>query len=290
MKVAITGASGFIGQHVLSEIKYKQVDLTVMLQNKAQESEIDPNTRNVVIDISSPPSDTYNILGRPDVLIHLAWGGLPNYHSLHHIETELPNQYRFLANLVRSGLSSLVVTGTCFEYGMQSGCLSETQVTNPQNPYGYAKDALRRQLEFLRKFHSYTFTWARIFYIYGNGQSNSSLLSQLKQAVERGDARFNMSGGEQIRDYLPVNELAHYIVELGLQQADIGVVNLCSGFPISVRSLVESWIDKNNWDIKLNLGFYPYPDYEPFAFWGNRNKLDSYFEDVTMPTVDVEHG
>ena len=37
------------------------------------------------------------------------------------------------------------------------------------------------------------------------------------------------------------------------------------------------WFDRiveNNWNIKLNLGYYPYLDYEPMAFWGDRKKLD----------------
>ena len=26
--------------------------------------------------------------------------------------------------------------------------------------------------------------------------------------------------------------------------------------------------------MKLNLGYYPYPTYEPMAFWGDNTKLD----------------
>jgi dTDP-6-deoxy-L-talose 4-dehydrogenase (NAD+) len=49
---------------------------------------------------------------------------------------------------------------------------------------------------------------------------------------------------------------------------------VCSGEPISVRKLVEGWIKDNGWSIGLDLGHYPYPDYEPMAFWGDRQKLD----------------
>ena len=40
-----------------------------------------------------------------------------------------------------------------------------------------------------------------------------------------------------------------------------------------MRGIVETWLAENNWRIDLNLGRYPYPDYEPFAFWGNAKKL-----------------
>jgi dTDP-6-deoxy-L-talose 4-dehydrogenase (NAD+) len=83
-----------------------------------------------------------------------------------------------------------------------------------------------------------------------------------------------MSGGEQLRDYLPVGEAAKHLVSLAVGSKDNGIVNICSGEPVSVRSLVEGWIKDNGWSIKLNLGVYPYPDYEPMAFWGDRQKLD----------------
>ena len=138
-------------------------------------------------DLAKAPSNAFELMDGPDVLIHLAWGGLPNYNSLHHFEQELPAQYRFLKRLVQSGLKNLVVTGTCFEYGMQSGPLREEMETRPTNPYGLAKDALRRQLEFLKRERSFRLTWVRLFYLYGDGQAENSLLPQLKAAVERGD-------------------------------------------------------------------------------------------------------
>ena len=109
--------------------------------------------------------------------MHLAWDGLPNYRSLHHFETELPKQYRFLREVVSRGLKSLLVTGTCFEYGMQNGELSESLICMPDNPYGYAKDALRRQLTFLKTEFQFNLTWARLFYMYGEGQGSKSIYS-----------------------------------------------------------------------------------------------------------------
>jgi dTDP-6-deoxy-L-talose 4-dehydrogenase (NAD+) len=77
-----------------------------------------------------------------------------------------------------------------------------------------------------------------------------------------------MSGGEQLRDYLPVEEVAKRIVNLSIGGDSQGVVNICSGKPISVRNLVEQWLAEQHWKIELNFGYYPYPDYEPMAFWG----------------------
>jgi dTDP-6-deoxy-L-talose 4-dehydrogenase (NAD+) len=274
MKVAVTGASGFIGRHVLTELERHPVDVTAVTRCAAKLADVATNVRIVELDLANQQADDYERLHKPDVLIHLAWEGLPNYKSLHHFETELSRQYLFLKGLIKAGLPAMVVTGTCLEYGMQSGALSEELTPLPSNPYGYAKDALRRQLEFLRDKHPFALTWARLFYMYGEGQPKSALLPQLKEAVDRGESSFNMSGGEQLRDYLPVDEVAALLVALALRQTDAGVVNICSGKPISLRNLVEGWLKDNGWTINLNLGHHPYPDYEPMAFWGDRRRLD----------------
>ena len=275
MKIAVSGASGFIGKHVVAELSRRDVEVVALGRHRNVAARTELQVDWVELDIHGCPDDAFERIGRPDALIHLAWGGLPHYRSLHHFEEELPAQYRFLRKLVDSGLSSLVATGTCFEYGMQSGELTEAHATRPDNPYALAKDTLRRQLEFLQGHTRLALSWARLFYLYGDGQAASSLLPQLKRAVAAGERHFNMSGGEQLRDYLPVTEVAKALVDLTINKANAGIVNVSSGSPISVRRLVEGWIESHGWDIRPNLGHYPYPDYEPLAFWGSRAKLDA---------------
>ena len=122
--------------------------------------------------------------------------------------------YYFLKNMVSHGLKKMVVTGTCFEYGMREGCLSEEMIPDPQNPYALAKDTLRKFLFELQKKHTFDCTWIRLFYMYGEGQNPNALLSQLETALQKGDAVFNMSGGEQLRDYLPIEKVLNILSQL----------------------------------------------------------------------------
>jgi dTDP-6-deoxy-L-talose 4-dehydrogenase (NAD+) len=82
-----------------------------------------------------------------------------------------------------------------------------------------------------------------------------------------------MSGGQQVRDYLPVEEVAVNLVAVALQNKVTGIINCCSGQPITVEALVKKYLVEKNKTIKLNLGYYPYPDYEPMEFWGENTKL-----------------
>lgn len=274
MKIAVTGASGFIGRHVLAELTSLDIYVTASVRPGTSPN-FGPLTPLVIeLDIHNPPANSFDLLGRPDALIHLAWDGLPNYWSLHHFEREAPAHYLFVKNLVTAGLKNVVIAGTCLEYGMQSGPLSEEAIPCPSNPYAFAKNNLRCKLEYLRLNQIFNLTWARIFYLYGEGQSEKSLYPLLQHAVARGDKAFDMSGGEQLRDYLPAQEAGKALVALTMQLTNFGIVNICSGQPTSVRTLVESWIKNNGWKIDINLGRYPYPDYEPLAFWGIRDKLN----------------
>lgn len=266
MKVAVTGASGFVGRHVVAALAAAGADVVVV-------GRLVEGAKAVRLDIHEAPADAFERMGSPDAVVHLAWAGLPNYKSLHHFENELPAQYRFLSGLVRAGLKRLVVTGTCFEYGMQSGALSEDLPTAPANPYGFAKDTLRRQLAYLQTSQPFQLVWARLFYMYGDGQSANSLVPQLEAAIARGDSSFKMSGGEQLRDYLPVSEIARMLVALTRSDRDVGVVNVCSGRPVSVRSFVETRLAERGATMTLDRGHYPYPDYEPMAFWGDARYL-----------------
>jgi dTDP-6-deoxy-L-talose 4-dehydrogenase (NAD+) len=274
MRIAITGATGFVGRHVLQELQARDLDVIVVSRTADHAPTSARDVNYLVMDIFGD-DDAYTKMGKPDVLIHLAWSGLPNYQSAHHLGSELPAQIEFLSSCVRSGLKRLVVTGTCFEYGLIAGKLSEDMATQPCTQYGAAKDLLRRKLEELRQELNFELAWLRLFYLFGEGQSEKSLYTLFHEAVRHGEPTFDMSGGEQLRDFLPIEEAARLIVDIALLDGNTGIVNICSGVPITVRALVQRWIDASGTSIAMRLGLIPYSEIEPMAFWGDRGKLDA---------------
>jgi nucleoside-diphosphate-sugar epimerase len=269
VKVAVTGATGFLGRYVLESLLNYDLEIVgTRHKNTNGINDMPSKISWVYLDIHNFSSDIFEALGRPDVLIHLAWGGLPQYQSSHHLEAELPAHYKFLKHMVDSGLPSLLVTGTCLEYGMRDGPLSQDLLPLPNTAYAQAKSCLLSMLQKLQVENAFNLTWARLFYMYGDGQADTSLYTSLKKAVSNGDRYFNMSGGEQWRDYLSAKEVADQLTYLAINKCFISLLNICSGIPISVRQLVENFLSDNKWEIALNLGHYPYPTYEPMAFWG----------------------
>jgi nucleoside-diphosphate-sugar epimerase len=278
-KVLVTGATGFIGNYVVEQLLHMGCTVIASSANteKAGTYAWFSQVQYIPFQLEAfdPNENYYQFFHQPDLLIHLAWEGLPNYKGAFHTEINLPRHFSFLQNLVQNGLQDIAVTGTCFEYGMQEGRLQEDMPVFPDNFYAKAKHALRLQLQQLQQQQPFCLKWVRLFYMYGKGQNPKSLLSQLDKALESGETVFNMSGGEQVRDYLPVAQVAEYIVKIALQQQVTGVINCCSGVPLKVIDLVKEHLAQRQQTIALNLGYYPYPDYEPFCFWGDDTKLKS---------------
>lgn len=281
-KILVTGATGFIGQYVIEALLDKGYSVVASSYNKEKASAMSwfPRVDYIPFDLAGYDEgmNYFGFFHRPDAMIHLAWEGLPNYKADFHLTTNLPRHEALLHNLVTNGLADLTVTGTCLEYGLQEGCLSETTPAHPGNPYAVAKNILRERLEQMQEEHRFRLKWVRLFYMYGRGQSPNSILSQLERAIKNGEPVFNMSGGEQLRDYLPVTKVAEYIVKIAVQDRVEGIINCCSGVPVSINDLVNDYLAASGASIELNRGFYPYTDYEPMAFWGDAAKLSKAIE------------
>lgn len=230
-------------------------------------------TDYIVYDLSQVNDNCYNQLHSPDVLIHLAWERVHNYQDFFQLEKNLINSYRFLQAMIQQGLPNLTVAGTGYEYGLQCGCLKEESPTDPTTCYGIAKDALRRSLESIQEKFTVKLRWLRLFFMYGDGQQEKALIAQLDKAIAFKQEVFDMSGGEQLRDYLPVEEMGALIAKVALQSRYNGIFNICSGKPISIRNLVEQHLAQKGAKIRLNLGKYPYPKHEPMAYWGDSTRL-----------------
>ncbi len=272
LRLIITGATGFVGGHVVEAALARGHTVTAVGRDKAKAvgTAWASRVRFVAVDLHSEGFDP-SVLGDANAMLHLAWPGLPNYRDPAHLERHLPANTRFLERMLAAGLRRLLITGTCLEYGVTNGPLSETMPTAPILPYAMAKDALRQRIE-ERRPPAAALIWARLFYMHGPGQNPKSVLAQLDAAIDRGDAAFPMSQGEQLRDYLPVTEVARRLVRLAETPGASGIYNICSGEPISIRRLVEMRTAERGATIQPELGRYPYPDYEAMAFWGDGSR------------------
>ena len=269
-KVIVSGATGFIGQHLIPILLKDGYEVLAISrsQKRAESLPWFKDVKFVSYDFHSDQQIT-EVEGFRG-LIHLAWQDLPNYDSSVHLKKNLPCSYKFIESLLNKGVNQVLIAGTCFEYGLKSGAISSSSTTEPTTQYAIAKDTLRKKLTLLSFKKDFNLQWARIFYMFGKGQNSNSIISQLDFAIKNNQKVFHMSGGEQLRDYLPVEKASEKLSNL-YKSGNKGIFNICSGKPISIRNLVESYIEKKNSNIIPKYGYYPYSVYEPMQFWGIQN-------------------
>ena len=210
-----------------------------------------------------------------EVLIDLAWEHLNNYHHPSHLSEQMEQHAQFIEKGLKKGIRHVVVAGTCYEYGLQEGELFESMDCKPELPYARAKSKLLNHLTDLQKHYRFTLVWPRIFYLFGPLQGRKNLYSSLMESIVSKAASFNMSGGQQIRDFLFPEEMFEKFSQCSLQNHVTGPINICSGKPISLLNKIQNLLNEHNSSLQLNTGVFPYPDYEPMQCWGSLVKLKS---------------
>ncbi|RYG41359.1 MAG: NAD-dependent epimerase/dehydratase family protein [Chitinophagaceae bacterium] len=104
-KVLVTGATGFVGNHVIKRLLDKgyEVVASSALTVKAETHDWFDQVDYKPLDLRSIDSatDLYHYFSKPDALIHLAWEGLPNYKADFHLNDNLPRHIAFLENMIR---------------------------------------------------------------------------------------------------------------------------------------------------------------------------------------------
>ena len=274
MRVLVTGAGGYIGRHIVKELLDKGHEV---LASDFSFKGIDERAKFIEEPIFSGERDIFNRLGCPDCLIHMAWRDGFIHNSNAHMQ-DLSNHIIFLENMIDGGLKYLTVMGTMHEIGYHEGAIDENTPCNPLSMYGVAKNALRQTLLLYCKDKDVNLHWLRAYYIYGDDMRGSSIFAKICQAAEDGKKTFPFTTGKNQFDFIHVDKLAEQIVASSVQNEVNGVINICTGNPISLGEQIETFIKDHNFDIKLEYGAFPDRPYDSPITYGDAAKIKKIME------------
>lgn len=267
--VLVTGAGGYIGRHVVTELLERGLQVKAL---DLRMDGVDRRAERISIDLFSGDPDIYEAMGRPDVVLHMAWRDGFKHNSPAHLD-DLAKHYHLIDNLYAGGLKRLAVMGTMHEVGYWEGAIDESSRCAPASLYGIAKNALREATRLSAAAHDAVFQWIRAYYIVGDDKFGNSIFSKLLAAAEEGRSTFPFTTGKNKYDFISVDELATQIAAIVDQDAVTGIINACTGRPMTLAERVEGYIAENGLDIALDYGAFPDRPYDSPGVWGDATKI-----------------
>lgn len=268
--VVVTGAGGYLGRHVVKAFLERGAQVAAL---DLRYDGVDPRATRLEVDLFSGAADIYDQLGRPDVVAHLAWRDGFKHNSPAHLD-DLPKHYHLIENLYAGGLRQLAVMGTMHEVGYWEGAIDENSPCNPGSLYGISKNALRATAQLFAQQHEAILQWIRAYYIVGDDKFGQSIFAKIVAAAEEGKTTFPFTTGKNKYDFISVTELADQIAATCLQTEVTGVINACTGRPLTLAERVEAFIKENGLNISLEYGAFPDRPYDSPGVWGDATKIE----------------
>ncbi len=246
-RILLTGASGFVGRQIILGLDKPGVSIIPVVRSGKEVCVMGlPNVERVVSskNLFQESEAWWKVAcENVDVVIHSAWHVQPGSYlqAPENIDC-LIGSLNLAKGAKASGVRKIVGIGTCFEYEFSMRELSIFTPIKPLTTYAATKAALFFVLKEWLATQSIDFSWCRLFYLYGEGEDARRFVPYLRGRLEKG-LPAELTDGNQIRDFMNVADAGKLIAGVALGN-QIGVINICSGLPVTIRQFAERIADE----------------------------------------------
>jgi len=278
VKVFVTGATGFIGSHLIRALLPAGHDVLILARPHDNPWRIKDIIHQISM-VQGTMQEIQNIqeqlrIWQPQACVHLAWYAEPGkYLNSKENLVSLQDSLNLLQILSNCGCEQFIGAGTCAEYEMKSEMLLETDRTKPETLYAATKSSFQIIGEQIAAQIGLRFAWGRIFYLYGSHEDMRRLIPSTILSLQKGQY-FSASPGEQFRDYLHVTDVANAFATM-VEQRAAGIYNICSAKPVAIRFILETIGELMQHPELIKHGALPYREWEPMFICGNNERLRS---------------
>ena len=276
--ILITGGTGFIGKNLIDRLRRENQYKIVCLVQSDDEIGKQYLKKNNISFLSEDDFVSFN--GRIDICVHLAsYGVAYGARDLNlMIDVNVKLSTRIMKFCVEHGCEFFVNTGSCFEYGskIQNRLITENDTLCPEDIYAATKVACEDLLKVYSHLLGVKMITIRPFSIFGRYE-NQSRIGPLVINSGNLNQKLELTGGDQVRDYMDVRDVSDAIVRLlenREKTIDGEAINICSGIPLTLKQFILKIVDAFGFDHKLyQFGVKPYRSNESMFFAGNNKRL-----------------
>jgi len=278
--VLLTGATGFVGSHLVRELLKRQCHVTALVRPAADLWRI----VDVVDQIDIVPADLacldvdsiYAKVTRAELVFHVAAAGVDQSFSdtLATWQANTAGLLRLLGLATRIGVARVVCCGSCFEYG-EGLLLREDAPLRPVSEYGTSKAAAHLLAETFYRRYGLPIVHVRPFTVYGPYEPVHRLIpSTIIKALNGG--KIELTEGMQTRDFIFVDDVIEMLLAAAISDSVIGeTLNACTGIATTVRDAVATVLAIIPRPANPQFGARPYGDAEILRSSGDPAKASA---------------
>lgn len=262
-KVVVTGASGFIGSHLVEHLVNLGAKITVLLEytpyNDLGSLKFLP--QNILSEIEQVPGDIRDpevikkLLQKKDTVFHLAaLIGIP--YSFQNprevVEVNAMGTLNILLAARDAGVKKIVTTSTSEVYGTAIYApIDEKHPLQAQSPYSASKIAADKVAESFYKTYNIPVAVIRPFNTYGPRQSDRAIIPTIvTQALKKKIIKIGSTTPRRDLNY--VSDTVNGFIKIAESEKSIGqVINIGAGKDISIGELAQMILSIMNKDIKI---------------------------------------
>jgi len=265
MRIYVTGSTGFIGKRVMNLLEKTNHHVEVLTDRLHE------------VDKYAPKLIKFN----PDVVLHLAWEGIPDYgyeQSVKNLKYGL-DLYDIIRN---TDCKKVIVTGSLFEMDtiLQSFGLFAEEIETELSYIGIAKKTLYK---FGKKmFRDSIFIWARLFYVYGEGQREEALIPYMIKSSQQ-HKLVELKNPDDNLDYIHIDDVAQALYQLIEYGNKSKIYDIGSGQWIPLKEIRKQIC--NHYETAYPIDSCKYP----FKLW-NANIKDLQEDINWKPQITIEEG
>ncbi len=282
---------GFLGQHIVSSLLNGKHELLLLKRSRRVfKNESKCRVKTITGDLNTLSNIKKDIIDfNPDILIHLAWEGIPDF-SFNLSKRNLDNSIK-LVNLIteKTNCRKIIISGSCQEYGKTRGICCETDDVKINSYFAWAKHSLYQYAHLICEERNIDLVWFRIFYVYGPGQRKGALIPGLAQSFLQKSA-LSLGNPLNANDFIYVLDVVKAFSLSVEKKLKTGIYNLGSGRStkvIDICKLVERQI-RGKLDVSRKLESDSHTNTGYCNFWADIDKSKKAFS--WTPKISIQRG